>query len=758
MLDTQPPSSGTHTPANTPLLALPIYQTDQDVHFLDRLSVLFRYRSIVGTVFLLVVIAMLVQTYTTIPLYRSQARLLIEDERGSAGGLKDVEAGGGSGSSYQASEPYYQTQYRILRGRELARKVVRRLQLQKVPEFNGSGATPTGLGAVVGSVKKGVIGRIRPLFTSKPATAPAADETREESTLVDAFLERVTVTPIRYSRLVDLSFESASPTFAAAAANTLAEEYIQQNLDSKQIATEKTLSWLSDELSKAKQKVEASERALADYRESQNALSLEERQNIVVSRLNQLNDAVTHAKTVRVQRETLYNQLKSLNAAEAPADTFPAVLQNPLVQQQKAQLAELQREKVRLSEKYGEKHPEIVKLNASLADARQRLQSETAKVIESVRNEYRSALIEEQMLAASLESQKGDAMELAKKSVNYTVLERDAQSNRQVYEALLQREKELRVISNSRSNNVRVVDRAEIPKTPFSPDPRRNLFISILLGLGLGIAAALGIDYLDDTIKTPEDITRKLKLPFLGLVPAVRGDRVPVLSGPVPHDFGEAFRALRTSLVFTSGGNTKRIIAVTSAQPLEGKTTTACNLSIALAFGGARVLLIDADMRRPGAHKALGASNDVGLSHLLVGRARAREAIQKTHDPNLWFMAAGRTPPNPSELLASDRMRSLIANLTSGPFDWIIIDTPPVLAVTDAVILGPVVSGVAFVLGAEMTRRRIAERAIETLMSSGPRVLGAVLNRVDLERNKYYYSRFYGYQYKSYYGRATATA
>jgi capsular exopolysaccharide synthesis family protein len=226
-----------------------------------------------------------------------------------------------------------------------------------------------------------------------------------------------------------------------------------------------------------------------------------------------------------------------------------------------------------------------------------------------------------------------------------------------------------------------------------------------------------------------------------------------VLTGTVPHDFGEAFRSLRTSLVFTSGGESTRIIAVTSSQPLEGKTTTACNLAMALALGGSRVLLIDADMRRPGLHKTMGLPNEVGLSHLLVGQSRVRDVVQRTAEPNLFVITAGRTPPNPSELLASPRMTHLIDNLSKGPFDWVLVDTPPVLAVTDAVIIAPKVAGVVFVIGSEMTRRVHAERALETLQSGTVRSIGAVLNRVDFERNKYYYSRYYGYQYKNYYGQ-----
>jgi capsular exopolysaccharide synthesis family protein len=302
---------------------------------------------------------------------------------------------------------------------------------------------------------------------------------------------------------------------------------------------------------------------------------------------------------------------------------------------------------------------------------------------------------------------------------------------------------------------VRVVDHAEVPKGPLAPTGRRTWLLSLAVGLVAGVGVAYGLDYMNDTIKTPEDVTQRLKLPFLGLVPSVRGDKHPLLaSSHVPHDFGESFRALRTSLLSTFDEPGAKLLMFTSAQPLEGKTTTAVNVAMALAFGGARVLIIDADMRRPGLHRPLRLTNERGLSQVLVGQARIRDVIQRTVDPNLLAVTAGATPPNPSELLTSERMRTLLTNLAHGPFDWIIIDTPPVLAVTDAVVIAPLVSGVVFVVGAEMTRRRLAERAVETILASRPKQVAVVLNKVDFARNRYYYSRYHGHQYKNYYAQA----
>ena len=741
------------TPAPKTAQAPQAYTPDSDVHILDRIAVVYRYRRIAIAVFVLTSAAMIIQGYSNVQFFRAQGRLLIENERAT-----EVPGLSPNGEQfYEDPEPYFQTQYKILRGRDLTRRVIKKVHLERVPEFNGTAKRPDTPLTLLASLRTRLFSGIWKVDAATETSK--ADETQDESALISSFIGRVNVEPVRGSRLVDVAFDAEDPAFASTATNALMEEYVDQNLEAKLGTTENMLQWLGKELANQQAKVEESERGLSEYRDRQNAMSLDDKQNIVGSRLNTLNDAYTKAKLERVQKETQYNQIKPLlePGATVLPDSLPITIQNSQIQQLKTKLAELQQNKVQASQTYGEKHRTMIALNAQIAETQSQLNVETQKALQAVKNDYDSAVLAERTYAKNLEAAKADAQDLSRKSVGYNVMEREAKSNRTIYESLLQREKELRVSSNSRSNNVRIVDRAEVPKAPMAPTGRRTWLMSVAIGFVLAVAVAFGLDYMNDTIKTPEDVTRRLKLPFLGLVPSVRDDKHPVLaSAHVPHDFGEAFRSLRTSLMSRFPAEGTKILVVTSAQPLEGKTTTACNIAMALAYGGARVLLVDADMRRPGLHRPLRLTNERGLSQVLIGQARVRDVIQRTVDPNLLAITAGRTPPNPSELLASERMKTLLNNLSHGPFDWIVLDTPPVLAVTDAVILAPLVNGVTFVVGSEMTRRRLAERALETVMAAPPRFTAVVLNKVDFARNKYYYSRYYGHQYKNYYAEASA--
>ena len=716
-------------------------------HLFDRLSVLYKYRWATITAFAVVVGWVMVDSYTRIPVYQATARVLIEDPN------SDIATPSEIARNVTVADPeiHLQTQLRIMRSRDLAQRVAAKLDMTRVAEFNGQGPRPTQLAVGIALVKYYVTWPYR-LITQTPAEPALTTSLTAKGSYPDALLARLDVSQVRGSQLVDMTFRAADPEFAARAVNTFAQEYVDNNLALKVDTLAKSADWLTSEVERHGKLVQQSELALSQYKESQDAGALDSSQNIVVARLTASNDALVKARMDRIQKEGLWRQIQSATDVES----ITSVLANPNIQTLRAQMNQAQQERVRLEERYGPRHPEYQKAVTTQGNAERQLEAEIVKARQNAKNEYDAALLQESELQRQVNEAKTAATALGRKGVDYAVLLREFESNRTVYNQLLTREKELRVVANSRTNNVRVVDRAQVPTAPFSPNHRRDWLYAIALGIALGLGIAFGIDYLDDTVKTPDDITRRLKLRFLGLVPIVSGDRHPLISGPVPHDFGEAYRSIRTSLAAQLPGNNARVVAVASSQPLEGKTTTAVNIAMALAVGGARVLLIDADMRRPSVHKALRVSNERGLSQLLAGQARMREVVQRTHDPNLLTITAGRTPANPSELLASDRMRALLAGLETGPFDWIIIDTPPVLAVTDAVILAPLVHAVTFVIGAEMTRWRLAERAVETLLGSNPRHVLAVLNKVNFGRNKYYYSRYYGHQYKNYYAESPA--
>lgn len=726
-----------------------------EVHLLDRLSVIYRYRKIVITVILVVLVAGIVQTMTTTPEYRATARVQVDDERGLPG-VSTME------QVYQDTTILMATQVQALRSKDLIRTIIgpNKLNLANVPEFNGQNVAPTGFSGAISSIRERVMRPIRGLFGSAEpqpeagTTAEPADGGRRlEDALVDRFLAHLTTNVVQESRAITIDFVSRDPALAAAAANELANAYIEKNLTRRKGSLDETVKRYQEEVNKLQKVVQDADKSMLEFRQTENASALADPAQLATQEFAAQAEYEQAASQAQQFREE-YEALKDVPFTDPKIDTFTAMYTDQQVSRWSTEAKTRANALSRL--RVGKEHPEYVAAQQMLNEA----EAELRRARELVKERMRQQMVTAENLARAKQrffsSVQTLRNSLGTKGIDYSSMARYRDSQAEALKVLQDNLATATIEAGAIQNNVFLQDSAVAPLDPFKPDASRNLLIALFVGFALAGALAFGLDYLDDTIKTPEDITRKLRIPFLGLVPSVRGDKQPVLSGPVPHDFGEAYRALRTSLVFTSGGESTRIITCTSAQPLEGKTTTACNLAMVLAFGGSRVLLIDADMRRPGVHKALKINNTVGLSHLLVGQARVREAIQRTSDPNFCVMTAGRTPPNPSELLSSERMKQLIANLKQGPFDWVVIDTPPVLAVTDAVILTPLVDGVTFVLGAEMTRRRLAERAVQMLMVSRPKVVGAVLNRVNFDRNKYYYSRYYGYQYKSYYGSGSS--
>jgi len=716
---------------------------DTDVHLLDYVKVLYKRRWTAITAFLGVFVSVAVYTFTATPIYEAKVQILIEKENSNVVSFKEAF------EQNQIADDYYQTQYKILQSRALARRTIDAMKLWDHPMFNPPGDGPMTVGRIVRAPAAFVSAWLKP--AAPPLEARIA-ETMTQSRTLDAFLSELTVSPIRNSRLVDVTFASPYPALSSQVANALARAYIEQNLEFKFLSTKEASDWLGQRLAEQRRKVDASEQALQRYREQTDSVALEDRQNIVVQKLADLNAAVTRAKTERIQKEALYEQMRSLQQDRSALDTFPAILSNTFIQQQKGELAELQRQQAQLSEKLGPRHPDMVKIGLGIKTAEAKIQGEIAKVVQSTHNEYEAAQAQEQSLVDALEQQKHDALALNRKGIDYGALQRDALSNRQIFDSLMQRTKETGISGELKTSNIRVIDAAEMPRRPASPSTAANLLLAFVGGLTLAVGLAFFFEYLDNRVKTPDEIKAHLGLSFLGLVPALFGKDLhdPLISKGVPANFSEAFRAIRTNVLFSSAAEGAKVLVVTSAGPGEGKTLVASNLAVALAQATQRVLLIDADMRRPRVHSVFGHAQEPGLSNLLVGNAKASDAVRNTSVPGLWAMPSGMIPPNPTELLGSKRFKEFIATLGQH-FDWIVIDTPPIMAVTDSSIAAHIATGVVFVIGSEMTSRQTAQRAIEQLDNAQAKFLGAVLNRVDLQHQGYYYSQYFRREYAGYY-------
>ena len=716
--------------------------SDSDLSFVHYLQILYRRRYVAVSAFVIVFLGVTLYTVTSIRIYEASTRILIERDTPNVVSFQEVLDQGAQ------TDDYYETQYAILRGRGLARRTIDSLKLwndplfNKQPEFSVRGLLMAPFNAMT-----------RWFEPPRPIEPPGAEETTAQSRVIDRFLANLDVEAVRYSRLVDVSYRSSDPVLAAKIANALGEAYIKQNVELTSTTTKEASTFLTQQLAEQRAKLEASEQALQAYREQTDSVSLEERQNVVVQRLADLNAAVTKANTTRIQKEAAYNQVKIALENPAAIDTVPLILSNPFVQQQKTELATLQRQRAQLSEKLGPNHPDMIKVGVAIQNAEARIQQEVAQVVQSMRNDYEAALAEERSLTATLNRQKGEAQVLNRSGIEYGVLQRDNEANRQMFEALLKRTQETGISEELKAGNIRVVDQAETPRAPVSPNTLNNLLIGLLGGLGLAVGLAFAFEYGDDRIKNPDELKKSLGLPFLGMVPALFDKTItnPLITGGAPNLFGESIRSIRTNVLFSSADEGSRLVVVTSSAPGEGKTAVSTNLSLALAQAGHRVLLIDGDMRKPRVHEVFAQTLAPGLSNLLVGDKQLSDTIRESPQKGLWLMPAGTFPPNPAELLGSRKFRDLTAYLQQH-FDWVIIDTPPVMAVTDASITANLAHGVLFVVGAEMTSKRVAQRAVEQLEMSQARFLGAVLNRVDLEHNAYYYSRYYRPEYGGYYG------
>ncbi len=672
---------------------------------------------------------------TARPSYDAVAQILLDP------GAPDILSTPGIVDDEQGGDEDTQTQYELLRSRSLAEKALARL---------GSRADAELASAPMLSPWD----RLRQVLPSR--TPGDGTRRRPPSSRAEEFRSRVTVEPVPGGgRLVNVRFRAFDPELAAQAANLLVRLYVEQWLEFRFTASREATAWLTERAREEERRLVAAAEALQRYRERERLLSPDEADPA----LSWLTAALVEARTERIARETLYREMEGRPASELEA--FPPAVASVSVQSLKARLAEAREEEARLGETLGDRHPQMIGLRSRIADLEEQVRSEVQAVVEAARADYETAAAREAGLARELQVARRADLLRQRKVFRAGVLEGELESRRQVLQELRRRSQQTRLESQLRATNLRIVETAETPSSPVEPRRWRNYRLSLVLGLAFGVFLCVLLERLDNSVRTPDDLAA-LGLPFLGFVPRVPAERagegrprLPLVVLEPRAAAAEAYRVVRTNLAFSSAMDRGRVILVSSSSPGEGKTTTAANLAASLALNGWRVLAVDADLRRPALHGQFGSGPAPGLSDVLRERCRAREAIQPTRVKGLQVLPSGEAPLNPAELLGSEGLRRLLAAQRKR-YHWIVIDAPPLLAMADAPVLCPLVDGLLLVVWAESTSRPAVQRAVEQVVRVGGRLAGVVLNKVDLERNAYYYAQRYGDYYYNYYSIPSA--
>jgi len=706
----------------------------REPHLYDYLLILRKHQWLILSFMLAVVSITAIGTFRTRPVYIATARIEIDRENSNILPFQNTD-------DYMVDlENYIETQSKILTSETLALQTIRSGVLSSQTDF---ASDPTASDAfATGS-----------LANMKPPPE------------LGAFLASLSVKRVPNSRLMDISFESTSPLQAAQIVNAHIKNFIEQNFQSRYEATTRASTWLTDQLNELKIRVEKAEDARIAYERQNQIWALDgDKQNVTTQRLSDLNKQLTDAQSERMRKQSLFEFAKA-----GDLDSVPQIRDNPAVQDLLRKRSDVNNQYADALNQYGPNFPKVQRLQAQLKELDAAADKEKKAVIARLESEYREARLREELLTKALDQQKTEVNQMSERMVQYSILKREAEANKALYDGLLTKLKEAGISAGLRSSNIRVVDPAMVPTYPARPAKTRNIVLSFVIGLVGGIGLALLREYMDNTVKSPDDIEALVRLPSLAVVPAFsesNGDRprskllkgassnghekrIELVAQHLPKSqMSEAFRALRTALLLSQADHPPQVILVTSALPREGKTTAAANLAVTLAQLGDRTLLIDADLRKPGIGRllSLGSGKYAGLSSYLAGVSSLDlVTIQHPAIPNLSAIPTGPLPPNPADLLSSHKLTEAIAELRT-KFKFIVIDSPPIMAATDAVILSVKADGVLLVVRSGETPKEAFTRTRDLLLSVKCHLLGVVLNAVDSSAPDYYYSyRYYPY-------------
>jgi succinoglycan biosynthesis transport protein ExoP len=705
----------------------------REPHLYDYLLILRKHQWLILSFMLAVVSITAIGTFRLQPVYIATSRIEIDRENSNILPFQNTD-------DYTMDlENYIETQSKILTSETLALQTVRSGILSGQTDFasdpSASDAFATGS-----------------LANLKPPPE------------LGAFLASLSVRRVPNSRLMDVSFESTSPLQAAQIVNAHIKNFIEQNFQSRYEATTRASTWLTDQLNELKIRVEKAEDARIAYERQNQIWAIDDKQNVTTQRFGDLNRQVTEAQSERMRKQSLFEFAKAGNV-----DSVPQIRDNSAVQDLARKHADINNQYMDALNQYGPNFPKVQRLQAQLKELEAAAEKEKKAVIARLDSEFREARQREELLTHALDQQKAEVNQMSERMVQYSILKREAEANKALYDGLLTKLKEAGISAGLRSSNIRVVDPAMVPTYPARPAKTRNIVLSLVIGLVGGIGLALLREYMDNTVKSPDDIETLVRLPSLAVVPAFsesNGDRprskllkgassnghekrIELVAQHLPKSqMSEAFRALRTALLLSQADHPPQVILVTSALPREGKTTAAANLAVTLAQLGDRTLLIDADLRKPGIGRllSLGTGKYAGLSSYLAGVSSLDlVTIQHPAVPNLSAIPTGPLPPNPADLLSSHKLTEAIAELRT-KFKFIVIDSPPIMAATDAVILSVKADGVLLVVRSGETPKEAFTRTCDLLRSVKCHLLGVVLNAVDSTAPDYYYSyRYYPY-------------
>jgi len=718
---------------------LPGYLPPQDNGLLQYWPILRKHRWTIAATAIIVVTLATVVTLRTTPIYDATGRIAVGHENNDVLGFKS------SGEGFSSEDDYdytiaLDTQIKILQSDAIALATAKALQLDQMPPF----ATPAN--------------------PNDPLAAPSVDP-RKEAALMGFIQGGLKLAVVPKTRIIEIRFSNPDPQLAARVVNTLVNVYVEQNFKTKFESAMQTSDWLSKQLSDLQLKVETSQEKLVQYQKEHGILGIDEKQNIVTQKLDELNRELTAAEADRIQKESRYRLTGSGNPELIANMDSNALL--PVLRKQEADLrTQIAQAEVQL----GPAHPRIIELNSQLRQVQSSERQEVDKLAGRIKTEFQAASQRESMLRAALEGQKQAANKLNENAIEYSLLKRDVETNRQLYEGLLQKLKEASVSAGLKSSNIRVVDVARVPLAPARPDKRRNILLSLAMGLLGGVVLAFLLEAVDNTVRTPEQAQALSNLPALGIIPAshmaalrFRSQRALLAKSGTSRetvelvtyrrpksDISESYRALRTAILLSASGSPPRVMLITSALPQEGKTTTSINTAVTLAQKGARVLLVDADLRRPSIHKVFNIKPKVGLSTILTGSSKLENTITHVPQlPNLFLLSAGPPPPHPAELLGSNLMKQLISQWRE-QYDHVLFDTPPALSVTDSILLSVDMDAVVLVIRSGNTTKAALRRTRELLGQVNARVLGVVVNAVDVDSPDYYHYYYYGSKYGGY--------